>query len=132
MRDLLAPRIGGGVALAATAILIAVPAALAGGQVSAVPRDRFATRTVVIAQGQVAVLHNSDTNRHNVTSTGSVAGSGAPLFVSRTIGRGQSSAINGTQYLRSGHYSFICSLHSFMTGTLVVTRAGHPKTRPHR
>jgi plastocyanin len=103
--------------------------ALAAGSITAVHRDRFASRSVTIAQGQVAVLHNLDIDKHNVTSDAFGPGGRAALFVSRTIDRGQSAAINGTQYLRSGRYTFSCTLHPFMRGTLIVTHAGHPRHR---
>ena len=133
-----APRIGSplnavrGAAIAAfaCALVLAAPDALAGSSITAVKRDRFSSRTVTIAQGQVAILHNLDIDLHNVTSDRLASGGHAALFASTTIGPGASAAINGTQYLRSGRYTFSCTLHPFMRGTLVVTHAGHPRRRP--
>ena len=130
-RGLTPVRAVGIVAVAAT-LALGASEALAGGSINAVHRDRFATRTLTIAQGQVAVLRNADIDKHNVTSDTLGPGGRAPLFASATIGTGQSAAINGTQYLRSGRYAFSCTLHSFMHGTLIVTHAGHPRRRPAR
>lgn len=114
----------------AAAVVLTAPEAFAGSSITAVKRDRFASRTITIAQGQLAVLHNVDIDMHNVTSDGLAPGGHAALFASATIGTGASSPISGTQYLRSGRYSFACTLHPFMRGTLIVTHAGHPRRRP--
>jgi plastocyanin len=121
-----------GIAACAATLALGASEALAGGSISAVHRDRFAIRTLTIAQGQVAVLRNADIDKHNVTSDALGPDGRAPLFASATIGTGQSAAINGTQYLRSGRYTFSCTLHSFMRGTLIITHAGHPRRRPAR
>ena len=125
------PRAAGIAAVAAT-LALGASEALAGGSITAVHRDRFASRTLTIAQGQVAVLRNTDIDMHNVTSDALGPGGRAPLFASATIGTGKSAAIVGTQYLRSGRYTFSCTLHPFMQGTLIVTHAGHPRRRPGR
>jgi plastocyanin len=121
-----------GVAVLAAALAFGASEAHAGGSITAVHLDRFARRTLTIAQGQVAVLRNADIDKHNVISDALGPGRRTPLFASATIGSGRSAAINGTQYLRSGRYAFSCTLHSFMHGTLVVTHAGHPRRRPAR
>jgi plastocyanin len=121
-----------GVAAFAATLALAASDALAGGSITAVHRDRFASTTLTIAQGQVAALRNADIDQHNVSSDALARGGRAPLFASATIGTGQRAAINGTQYLRSGRYTFSCTLHSFMHGTLIVTHAGHPRRRPAR
>jgi plastocyanin len=121
-----------GIAAVAATLALGASEALAGGSISAVHLDRFTSRTLTIAQGQVAVLRNADIDKHNVTSDALGPGGRTPLFASATIGTGQNAAISGTQYLRSGRYTFSCTLHSFMHGTLVVTHAGHPRRRPGR
>ena len=120
------------IAAVAAVLSLGAPEALAGGSITAVHLDRFTSRTLTIAQGQVAVLHNADTDKHNVTSDALGPGGRTPLFASATIETGRSAAINGTQYLRSGRYTFSCTLHPFMHGTLIVTHAGHPRRRPVR
>jgi plastocyanin len=56
---------------------------------------------------------------HNVTATGK-GPDGKPLFRSQTITPGNTSPVNGTQYLEGGTYPFSCTLHTGMDGELVV------------
>ena len=66
---------------------------------------------------------------HDVTSRQEGVG-GAPLFGTPVIGFYQVSPVVGSQYLSTGNYPFLCSLHPFMTGTLHVSSAGTPVPRP--
>jgi hypothetical protein len=74
-------------------------------------------------------FHNSDIDSHNVTAQSNGA-DGKALFTSQTVGLGQTTAVSGTQYLTTGSYSFYCTIHPYMHGTLVVTSAGTPVPRP--
>jgi hypothetical protein len=38
--------------------------------------------------------------------------------------------VEGTQYLTTGSYSFYCTIHAFMVGTLHVSANGTPRPRP--
>ncbi|MBK5231645.1 MAG: hypothetical protein JJE13_01495 [Thermoleophilia bacterium] len=66
---------------------------------------------------------------HNVTST--VNGpDGNVLFGSATVPAGQSSPVEGAQYLSDGTYPFFCTIHGLsMSGDLVVA-GGTPLERP--
>lgn len=55
---------------------------------------------------------------------------GRKLFYSGTIRPGSESQVAGTQYLASGDYPFVCTVHPGMDGTLRVSGAGTPVTRP--
>lgn len=116
-------------ALALTATF-AVPAALADSQVVANSSSAFSTPAVTIDQGQKVTFQNLDLRaKHNVTSTAK-GDDGKPLFSSDTIGTGAVAPVEGTQYLTTGSYGFLCSIHPNMTGTVTVTAAGTPVPRP--
>jgi len=111
-------------------IMLAVPAdALADKQIEAGSQNRYTTPAVTMDQGERLTFVNNDINNHDVLSEKS-GSDGMPLFKSELIGFGKSSFVEGSQYLTTGTYAFLCSVHSFMTGTLTVTSAGTPATRP--
>jgi len=56
---------------------------------------------------------------HNVTAVGN-GPDDRPLFRSQTITAGNTSPVNGTQYLEGGTYPFSCTLHPGMDSELVV------------
>ena len=86
--------------------------------------------TFTMSQGENPTLQNNGASQHNVTATQAGPDGGA-LFRSATIGGGASTAVNGTQYLTSGSYPFLCTIHgSSMSGTLNVSSAGAPQPRP--
>jgi hypothetical protein len=70
-----------------------------------------------------------DTVPHDVTAQGKGA-DGKPLFQSAQVGTGQSAPVEGVQYLTTGSYPYICSIHPFMKGTITVSSDGTPKPRP--
>jgi plastocyanin len=108
--------------------LALAPGALADKQVQAQPVDAY-SGDVTMDQGEALTFFNGDVNNHDVTADG--AGSdGKPLFASATIGTGQSSKVEGSQYLTTGDYKFHCTLHPFMTATIHVTSSGTPQPRP--
>lgn len=65
---------------------------------------------------------------HNVYSKGT-GPDGGSLFYSKTIGPGMTTPVDGTEYLPTGRYPFVCTLHSGMNGVLDVT-SGTPVPRP--
>jgi plastocyanin len=113
---------------AALALLAVVPAALADKQVMTAPTDRY-TGDVTMDQGETLTLNNGDINTHNVTAD-DLAPDGKPLFASPDTSPGQTSTVDGAQFLTAGTYAFHCSIHPFMHGKLTVTSNGTPQPRP--
>ena len=88
----------------------------------------FAQPTFTIDPGQVATFQDLDGVPHNVIASG-IGPDGAVLFRTDTIDSGQA-PVNGTQYLGTGSYAFVCTVHPDMTANLVVTGNGSPVARP--
>jgi plastocyanin len=110
-------------------LLLAVPAA-ADQTIEAAATIRYVNPNITIAQGEKVNFANNDSVQHDVSSVGDTADH-KPLFESQLIGRGQTSAVDGTQYLKTGKYDFYCSVHpQQMKGTITVTSAGTPEHRP--
>lgn len=108
----------------------AMPAsARADQEVVASPTYRFSTPTVTMAQGERLTFRNTDVAGHDVTARDS-GPDNKPLFSTPIIGTGESAFVEGSQYLRTGSYAFLCSIHPQMTGTLTVTADGSPVARP--
>jgi plastocyanin len=111
-------------------VLLGAPAALADEQIVAAPPSQYTNPNVTIDQGEPLTFRNTDLARHDVASTqpGTVRNR---LFSSDTIGNGETSFVEGSQYLTTGTYGFFCTVHpDFMKGTLTVTASGTPKPRP--
>jgi plastocyanin len=106
-----------------------VPAARADQQIQAVFPTRYTTTSVTIAQGERLTFQNLDVTQHDVTAD-SRGPDGRPLFGTPLIGTGEESFVEGSQYLTTGHYPYVCSIHANMVGTLHVTDAGTPVPRP--
>jgi plastocyanin len=106
-----------------------VPAARADQQIQAVFPTRYATTSVTMAQGERLTFQNLDITEHDVTAE-TRGSDGKPLFGTTLIGTGEESFVEGSQYLTSGHYPYVCSIHANMVGTLHVTDAGTPVPRP--
>jgi len=109
--------------------LLAVPAARAQGQISAGPPNTYLTPDVTIDQGESVTFTNADAVEHDVLARDK-GPDGKPLFRSELVGFAQSAPVEGTEYLVTGAYPFVCSLHPQMEGTLTVTSAGKPVPRP--
>ena len=114
----------------ATAVALWAAPALGDATITAGPLpDTYASSSVTIDQGQSLTFQNADqTGFHDVTSD-KKDGDGKPLFGSETIEPGKSAPVKGVEFLTTGDYTFHCSVHSFMTGTLHVTANGTPKPR---
>lgn len=93
-----------------------IPGHVVAGRGSTV--KTYTTSTVVMSRGASASFHNYDVQPHDVTSD--VPG----LFGSDTVGIGKTVPILGVSSLEPAKYSFHCSVHEYMRGTLNV--------RPHQ
>lgn len=114
--------------LVVLAVLGPAAVAWADEQITASPVNRYDNPNVTIDQGERLTFRNNDVPRHDVTSeaTGDVNGY---LFQSELVGNGETTFVEGSQYLTTGSYPFICSIHSQMKGTLTVSSAGTPVPR---
>ena len=123
-------KVGTTVAVAATAAALFSAGSAFGVAQNIVAADNtFSLATYAMDQGDKPILQNIGFNQHNATAT--VNGpDGKPLFSSPTIGTG-STTLDGTQYLTTGAYTFICTVHpSTMIATLAVSANGIPVPRP--
>ena len=98
-----------------------------GGFVSV---GNYYTPVVVIERGQPISFSNYDIEPHNVVATRRTGKGGRrrPLFASKVIDFRQSTPVLGVTKLAPGTYQFLCTLHPWMRGTLVV-EAGGPTPR---
>lgn len=113
-------------------VLAVVPAvARADEEIVAIPGFQFATPMVEIDQGERLTFRSADEAApHDVTSVGESA-DGRPLFKTPVIDFNQTAFVEGSQYLTTGSYAFVCSIHpGTMKGTLKVNTAGTPAQRP--
>lgn len=111
------------------AVLALAPAASAKGQITAVAPNTYLTTEVTIDQGERVTFTNFDAAEHDVLAR-DAGPDGKPLFRSELTGFGSSTPVEGTEYLTTGSYPFLCSLHPQMEGTLNVSSAGEPVPRP--
>jgi plastocyanin len=118
-----------GVVAALLVLALGAGVAWADATIYAGPPNQFFQGDVAIAQGDAVTFQNMDTVAHDVTASAKGA-DGKPLFQSAQVGTGQSAPVEGVQYLASGSYPYICSIHPFMKGTITVSSDGTPKPRP--
>jgi plastocyanin len=112
------------------AALVALPpAARADQQIQAIFPTTYATTGVTMDQGERLTFQNLDITAHDVTAQ-TRAADGKPLFATPLIGTGEESFVEGSQYLTTGDYPYVCSIHANMVGTLHVTSGGTPVPRP--
>jgi plastocyanin len=111
-------------------MLVAAAPAAADQRISATTRDQFSNPDVTIDQGEHVTFFNGDLiDEHSVTAT-ATGRDGRPLFDSGVIRPGAEAPVVGAENLGSGAYSFVCTVHPFMHGTITVTGAGTPAPRP--
>jgi amicyanin len=89
------------------------PAAPVTGNAVAIKNFAFSPATLKVKVGTTVTWTNQDTDAHTVTS----AGSGGPL---------RSAALNthatySFTFTKPGTYSYLCTIHPFMTATVEVT-----------
>jgi plastocyanin len=116
-------------AMAAAIALLAAPAAHADKQIVAGPGSRYLTTDVTMDQGEKVTFMNADLIDHDVVSR-NLGSNHKPLFRSRIVSGGGSAPVEGAEYLKTGRYPFICSIHPQMEGALNVSSAGTPAPRP--
>jgi ribonuclease PH len=81
-------------------------------------------------QGDRPTFSDGGLAQHNVTARTN-GPDGKALFFTPTLNGGQSSTLDGSQYLTAGSYTFFCTIHpTEMQATLVVTGSGTPQARP--
>ena len=119
-----------GALLASAAIaLVAAPVAHADEQIVAGPPNRYFTSDVTIDQGERVTFMNTDVADHDVLARDKGA-DGKALFRSELVGAGRTVPVLGAEYLTTGTFRFLCSIHPQMGGTLKVSSAGTPVPRP--
>ena len=118
-----------GLAAGVIASLLAVATAWADETITARPVNTFAQAVTTIDQGEKVTLQNMDLAGHDVTAA-KTGDDGKPLFRSELVSPGASGAVQGTEYLTTGTYPFVCSVHPGMEATLEVTSQGTPVPRP--
>lgn len=111
------------------AAVLAAPPARADAQITAGPPNTYLTPDVTIDQGERVTFMNADVVDHDVLAR-DAGPDGKPLFRSELAGFGESVPVAGAEYLVTGSYRFVCSLHPQMEGTLNVSSAGKPVPRP--
>lgn len=92
------------------------------------PVDRYSSDVITVDQGEALIFRNADLNRHDLVSK--TQAGGKPLFSTPLLSTGGEALVQGVQQLPGGSYPFFCTVHTYMTGTLVVTGAGAPAPPP--
>ena len=103
--------------------------AYADETITARPPNEFASNVTTIDQGEKVSLRNVDIVSHDVSSQ-KKSDDGKPLFRSELVDSQSSGPVMGTEYLVTGDYPFICTIHPGMDATLKVTSAGEPEPKP--
>ena len=103
--------------------------AYADETITARPPNEFASNVTTIDQGEKVSLRNIDIVSHDVSSQ-KKSDDGKPLFRSELVDSQSSGPVMGTEYLVTGDYPFICTIHPGMDATLKVTSAGEPVPKP--
>jgi plastocyanin len=91
----------------------AAPAANTSAGTIVIKNFMFAPMSVSVAPGTVVTVRNEDTVTHTLTDK-----TDPTLFSTGDIAPGQSKTFKAPN--TAGSYSYICSIHQYMTGTIVV------------
>jgi plastocyanin len=111
--------------LAATlAAAVAPITAHATDQVVAAAANTFLPSSISVGKGSGLTFVNTDAAPHNVVADATKPG--GPLFASTTVTTGQSATVDGVAALKPGTYTFHCSVHPQMHGSLAVTDGTGP------
>ena len=89
------------------------PAAPVAGNAVSIMNFAFSPASLTVRAGTTVTWTNKDSDAHTVTSQGS----GGPL-ASAALSTGQSYTYTFT---KPGTYSYLCTIHPFMTATVTVT-----------
>ncbi|MEV7323231.1 cupredoxin family copper-binding protein [Streptomyces sp. NPDC093970] len=89
-------------------------AAPVAGDAVAIKNFAFAPATLKVTAGTTVTWTNQDTEAHTVTS----AKAGGPLSSAALTAHGTYSY----RFTKPGTYTYLCTIHPFMTGTVEVTR----------
>jgi plastocyanin len=73
----------------------------------------FSPMTLTVAPGATVTVRNEDSVTHTLTDKAS-----SSLFGTGDIAAGRSMTFHAPK--QSGSYTYICEIHQYMTGTLVV------------
>lgn len=97
-------------------------AARAVDQVVTAAGNTFVPGNVSMAAGSRLTFANPDLAPHNVIADATTKK--GPLFGSTTVNRGETTEVNGVSALTPATYTFHCSVHPLMRGSLTVTAPG--------
>lgn len=112
------------------ASLVAVAVARADETITAHTPNQFGSAVTTIDQGEKVTFRNLDIVGHDVTAKGRTS-DGQPVFrTDGTVEPQSTGPVRGTEYLTSGSYPFVCTIHPGMEATLKVTSKGTPLKRP--
>jgi plastocyanin len=112
--------------------LLAAPASAAADKeiVTGQACDCFNPQTVMMDQGEKLSFRNGDLVKDHDLQSEAQGADGRPLFSVSQISPGTTTFVDGSQYLTTGEYEFVCTLHTGMDGKLVVSGQGTPAPRP--
>lgn len=106
--------------LAAAAALTVPSSASAANNVVVTAGFRYLPPTLSVAQGDTLTHVNADIAPHDVVAV-ETGPDNLPIFYGDIVGTGGQSDVRGVSSLSPGAYSFYCSVHPTMTGTLTVS-----------
>jgi len=90
------------------------PAAGSAADTIVIKNFMFAPMSTTVAPGAVVTVHNEDTVTHTLTDKAD-----PKLFSTGDIAAGQSKTFKAPG--QAGSYGYICTIHQYMTGTLIVS-----------
>jgi plastocyanin len=91
----------------------AAPAVSSAANTVVITNFMFQPMSLTVAPGTVVTVRNEDSTTHTLT-----AASGSTMFSAGDIAAGKSATFKAPA--KAGSYGFICMIHQYMTGTIVV------------